>query len=161
MPVYLALMTVKFTSASAWAARALASFHSAAAICGSIGGDDSLNGQLLGLLVLDLRDHGFGLFGFHPTLVDGRQDLEELVTFLHQLALFQLDPLQIPFLQGADFDAPPRTDLTDVLLGNDDILHHGVGDHDLLMGLVVGVYVVRLAGWEGEDGQRQGGNRDQ
>ncbi len=52
-----------------------------------------------------------------------------------------------------------RADLADILLGEDDVLGLGAGEHDLVV-LLVGLLLVHLASREGEGNQRQDDGQD-
>ena len=105
----------------------------------------------------------FGHLGVQPRLVKSWHDLEHHIARFHRLALRDLDRLEIPFLQGTDFDVVLRANLADILLGDDDLLGHGAGDHDpmvLLAGLFLFVLVERRQGEARKpDGKRSEGRR--
>ena len=97
--------------------------------------------QLLGVIVLQFREPGLGHLGVQLCLVKSWYDLEHHIALLHRLALLDRDLLEIPALQGTDLDVALRVDLADILLGDDDVLCLGAGDHDLMV-LLVGLLLV-------------------
>ena len=92
--------------------------------------------QPLGVIELQFREPGLGQLGVQLCLVKNWYDLEHHIALLHRLALLDRDLLEIPALQGTDVDVALRVDLADILLGDDDVLCLGAGDHDLLVLLV-------------------------
>ena len=88
-----------------------------------------------------MRELGLGHLGVQLCLVKSWYDLEHHIALLHRLALLDRDLLEIPALQGTDLDVALRVDLADILLGDDDVLCLGAGDHDLMV-LLVGLLLV-------------------
>ena len=110
--------------------------------------------QLLGVIVLQLRELCLGQLGVRLFLVKNRDDLEQHVILRHLLTFLDFDRLEISSLQGTDLDVALRVDLADISLDEGQRLRLRVGGRNL-MGLDVLLLLVHAACRHGKGNQRQ------